>query len=132
MNSANGNIGISLENKSDTSIKVHPIKIKNLISTINSTAKTFRISFTGGEPTLIPNFVEACRAITQKHYISFNSNLISKNIKRFIEEIEPERVLHIHASFHYDELIEMDKYSDEVELAYTDDSHKLIKLFKLK
>lgn len=90
----------------DASIKVHSIKIEKLISTLNITDKTFRISFTGGEPTLIPNFVEACQAITKKHYISFNSNLISKNIKRFVEKINPDRVLHIHASFHYDELLE--------------------------
>lgn len=89
----------------DPSIKVHSIKIEKLISTLNKTDKTFRISFTGGEPTLIPNFVEACQAITKKHYISFNSNLISKNIKQFVNEISPNRVLHIHASFHYDELL---------------------------
>ncbi len=90
----------------DASIKVHSIKIEKLIQTLNKTKKTFRISFTGGEPTIIPNFVEACQAITEKHYISFNSNLISKNIKQFAEIINPNRVLHIHGSFHYDELVD--------------------------
>ena len=89
----------------DASIKVHSIEIEKLISTLDKTGKIFRISFTGGEPTLIPNFVEACKAITEKHYISFNSNLISKSIKQFAEEINPKRVLHVHASFHYDELV---------------------------
>jgi hypothetical protein len=32
----------------------------------------------------------------------------------------------------FDELIEMDKYSDEVELAYKDNTDKLIKLFRIK
>jgi len=90
----------------DASIKIHSIKTEKLISTLDKTDKTFRVSFTGGEPTLIPNFVEACQAITKKHYISFNSNLISKNIKQFVKEISPDRVLHIHASFHFDELLE--------------------------
>lgn len=90
----------------DTSIKVHPIEIEKLISTLDNTGRTFRISFTGGEPALIPNFVTACQGITEKHYISFNTNLISKNIKQFALEINPERVLHIHASFHYDELVD--------------------------
>ncbi|MDA3860169.1 MAG: radical SAM protein [Melioribacteraceae bacterium] len=89
----------------DASIKVHSIEIVKLISTLDKTGKTFRISFTGGEPTLVPNIVEACNAITEKHYISFNSNLISKNINQFVQEINPDRVLHIHASFHYDELL---------------------------
>lgn len=89
----------------DTSIKVHAIEIDKLLSTLNKTDKTFRLSFTGGEPTMVPNFVEACKAISAKHYISFNSNLISKNITTFAHEINPDRVLHIHASFHYDELL---------------------------
>jgi MoaA/NifB/PqqE/SkfB family radical SAM enzyme len=88
----------------DASIKVHSIKIEQLLSTLDNTNKTFRISFTGGEPTMIPNFVEACKAISAKHFISFNSNLISNNMKQFATEIAVERVLHIHASFHYDEL----------------------------
>jgi len=90
----------------DTSIKVRSIKTTELFSTLDATNKIFRISFTGGEPTLVPNFIEACKEITQKHYVSFNSNLISKSIKQFAEEINPDRVLHIHASFHYDELLD--------------------------
>ena len=90
----------------DASIKVHSIKIEKVISTLDETGKTFRISFTGGEPTLVLNFIEACQAITKRHYISFNSNLISKNVKQFVEKINPDRVLHIHASFHYDELLD--------------------------
>ncbi|MCP5063559.1 MAG: radical SAM protein [Ignavibacteriae bacterium] len=89
----------------DTSMKVHSIDIMKLISNLDKTGKTFRISFTGGEPTLVPNFIEASQKITEKHYISFNSNLISKNINKFAKEIDKDRVLHIHASFHYDELL---------------------------
>ncbi len=89
----------------DTNMKVHSINIPKLLSTLDKTENTFRISFTGGEPTLVPNFVGACKAITEQHYISFNSNLISKNIKQFAENIDTERVLHIHASFHYEELL---------------------------
>jgi MoaA/NifB/PqqE/SkfB family radical SAM enzyme len=103
----------------DTSIKVHSIKIDELISTLDKSGKTFRISFTGGEPTLLPNFIEACQAITQKHYISLNSNLISKYLLEFSNTINPERVLHIHASFHYDELANnnlLKKFTDNYKL----------------
>ncbi|MCF6270728.1 MAG: radical SAM protein [Melioribacteraceae bacterium] len=99
----------------DTNVKVHSIKIEQLISTLDKTDKTFRISFTGGEPTLVPNFVEACKAITKKHYISFNSNLISKNIKQIAEEIDANRVLHIHASFHFEELMNMNLLNRFIE-----------------
>jgi len=88
----------------DPKIKVNPINHDVLLRTLNSTGKIFRISFTGGEPTLVPNFIEACEAITKDHFVSFNTNLISRNFQEFVKKINPERVLHIHASLHFDEL----------------------------
>lgn len=90
----------------NVNVKVHSIKIKEFLTTLDKTNLTFRISFTGGEPTLVPNFIETCIAVTEKHFISFNSNLISKNIGVFAKDVDVNRVLHIHASFHYEELFE--------------------------
>lgn len=83
---------------------INSIDIENLLRTLNKSGKTFRISFTGGEPFLIPNIIEACQNITVKHYISFNSNLVLDAVKEFAERIKPERVLNIHASLHFEEL----------------------------
>lgn len=80
------------------------IDISALINTLNQTNKTFRIGFTGGEPFSCSNIVDACVEITKKHYISINTNLISKNIKGFSEKIDPERTIRIHASLHIKEL----------------------------
>jgi MoaA/NifB/PqqE/SkfB family radical SAM enzyme len=81
------------------------IAISDLMSALNKTNKTFRITLTGGgEPFLIPNIIEACAEITQKHYISFNTNLTSKRVEEFCEKIDPERVLFIIASLHIKEL----------------------------
>lgn len=89
---------------SNENFTINKIDIEKLISTLEKSGKIFRISFTGGEPFLIPNFVEACSAITEKHYISLNSHLLSKRIEKFAEIIEPKRVLVFHASLHLDEL----------------------------
>ncbi|NOX66586.1 MAG: radical SAM protein, partial [Chlorobi bacterium] len=89
----------------DPSVKVNSIDIERLMVTLDKTGKTFRISFTGGEPTMIPNFIEAVKAITKKHFVSFNTNLITKNLMKIIDEVDPQRILHIHASLHYDELV---------------------------
>ncbi|VAX20531.1 hypothetical protein MNBD_IGNAVI01-492 [hydrothermal vent metagenome] len=89
----------------DLSVKVNSIDIKRLMVTLDKTGKIFRISLTGGEPTMIPNFIEAVKVITEKHYVSFNTNLITKNLLKIIDEINPERILHIHASLHYNELV---------------------------
>jgi len=80
------------------------INIPSLIKTLNKTKKIFRISFTGGEPFLVPNLVEACTKITKKHQISIDTNLSCNKIKEFAEKINPEKVDYINASCHIKEL----------------------------
>ena len=84
--------------------KMPPIDVPALLKALEKTGKVFRITFTGGgEPLLIPNIVEACRAIAEKHYLSFNTNLTSPRFKDLIREVPPDRLL-VHASFHTREL----------------------------
>lgn len=90
--------------------KINKIDIKRLLDTLNKTGKTFRISFTGGEPFLIPNFVEACLEISKGHYISLNTHLLSNRVMEFAEKIDSEKLLMLHASLHFDEIEKMDKW----------------------
>jgi len=89
----------------DPTVRVKSIDVERLISTLDKTGKIFRVSFTGGEPTMIPNFLEAVQAITCKHYLSLNTNLVTKNLLKIIGDVDPIKILHIHASLHYDELV---------------------------
>lgn len=84
--------------------KIPAIRISAMLKSLDRTNKIFLISFTGGEPFLVPNIVEACVKITEKHYISFNSNLTSAKIRKFAEVIKPDKVVSIIASFHIKEL----------------------------
>ena len=84
---------------------IPPIKVNELVKTLDKSGLIFRIGFTGGEPFLVPNFIETALAITDKHFISINTNLTLPSVKQFAERINPEKVLFIHASFHYLELI---------------------------
>jgi len=84
--------------------KISKINISCFLKTLKKTKKIFLINFAGGEPLLVPNFIDACKKITEKHFITINSNLFSKQIKDFSEEINPERVAFINASFHLEEL----------------------------
>jgi MoaA/NifB/PqqE/SkfB family radical SAM enzyme len=88
----------------DMTHEVDPIKIPELLSTLKNTGRIFRISFTGGEPFLVPNIIEASQAITEEHYISLNTNLIHEKVKTFAESVDPSRVVRVHASFHFEEL----------------------------
>jgi len=100
--------------------KITTINIPALINTLNRTNKIFHISFTGkGEPTLTPNFVDACKEITKKHFVSFISNLTQKKIQDISEEINPNRVIFIVASAHVKELEEkhlLNRYIDNFHL----------------
>lgn len=81
------------------------IDIPSLLTTLEKTGKIFRIGFSGGgEPFLVPNLIEACAALTEKHYISLNTNLTSPKIVDFAGVIDPARVVHFHASLHIKEL----------------------------
>lgn len=91
--------------------KIYKIDIEKLISTLDKSNRIFRISFTGGEPFLIPNFVEACEAITEKHFLSLNTHLLSNRVKEFADNIDPKRILMFHASLHLEELKINDKWN---------------------
>jgi len=84
--------------------KINRIDIDSLITTIDKTGKIFRISFTGGEPFLIPNFVDACQAITGNHFISINTHLASTKVEKFVNKISSDRILFVQASPHLKEL----------------------------
>lgn len=65
----------------------------------------YRIGFTGGEPFLVPEFIDFAGDITKAgHYISVNSNLSTNNITEFIEKADHDKIIFIHGSFHFKEL----------------------------
>jgi MoaA/NifB/PqqE/SkfB family radical SAM enzyme len=92
----------SVPHKPDNDIA--SIDTNKLLETLSKTNKTFRIGFTGGEPFLVPNFVEAASKITEDHFLSINTNLTLPAVADFAEKINPDKVLFIHASFHFTEL----------------------------
>ena len=72
-------------------------QILNAFENIN---KTCHIYMSGGEPFLFPNFIEFCKKITKKHYISINTNLSIPQIVQFVESINPKHVVGIYAALH--------------------------------
>lgn len=64
------------------------------------TDKTWLLHITGGEPSHYPDFVELTKTLTQRHFISLNSNLTGPALLSFAERIEPSRVGFINAGLH--------------------------------
>jgi len=65
------------------------INLVLLRKALNKADKVFRVGLTAGEPFLVPNIVDACAEITEKHFLSINTNLISDKIEDFAERINP-------------------------------------------
>lgn len=103
---------------SEPNQKLAAIKIDDLLKTLNQSNKIFRIGFTGGEPFLIPNFIEAVKRLTEEHYISLNSHFTSTKVQEFLTVVDKERVLFIHASLHFDELINKNLFERYVNNFY--------------
>lgn len=85
--------------------KSRAIDTTALSTTLRSTGKTFHISFVGGgEPFLVPNFIDACAELARDHYVSVVTNLTSARVAEFARRVAPERVVSILASLHAKEL----------------------------
>jgi len=69
----------------------------------DGTGLRWLIHLTGGEPSLLPGFVDLCQRLTQRHRISLNTNLSRSVFNAFAGAVDPASVYLIHASFHPDE-----------------------------
>lgn len=74
--------------------------MRHLSSFFDSTGLIWLLHLTGGEPFIYPHFIELCQLLTEKHYISINSNIDSPRVKRFAEVVDPERVDYINCGVH--------------------------------
>jgi MoaA/NifB/PqqE/SkfB family radical SAM enzyme len=84
------------------------INIPGLKKFLEKLGKTVKIIFTGGEPLLVDNIIEAFIEISKNNFIGVVSNFTSPKIKEFAEKINPERVIVIKASAH---LMQLEKYN---------------------
>jgi MoaA/NifB/PqqE/SkfB family radical SAM enzyme len=69
----------------------------------DSTGYRWLLHMTGGEPGIYPQFVALCEALTDRHFISLNSNLSHRSFETFAGRIDPKRVSFINAGFHLEE-----------------------------
>jgi len=63
---------------------------------------TWHIIITGGEPFMHRHFLDIAQALTKNHYISVNTNLSLPTVTQFADAVNPEKVILINASIHWD------------------------------
>jgi MoaA/NifB/PqqE/SkfB family radical SAM enzyme len=69
----------------------------------DATDRVWLLHITGGEPSIYPAFVDLCEALTERHYLSLNSNLTCPSLRAFAKRVDPSRISFINAGFHLEE-----------------------------
>lgn len=83
--------------------------IDQIVDFFDKSGKTWLIHMSGGEPFIHPRYVELCKKLTKKHFISINTNLTLNTVYDFINEIDPSRVAFLHCALHYNERVKRHK-----------------------
>lgn len=66
----------------------------------DATGRTWLLHVTGGEPFVKPDFVAWCEALSERHWLSINTNLSRPQVLDFAERVDPARVHFILAGLH--------------------------------
>lgn len=88
---------------------------QKILDSFNRQGVVWLIHMTGGEPFLFPHYMELCRGLTKNHFISINTNLTHRDVYRFGNMIDPQRVAFIHCSCHIQERERLKKIDDFIE-----------------
>lgn len=91
------------------------IDTDKIVDGFNRLGLTCQISMTGGEPFLFPNFIDLCKKLTKRHIIRLATNSSHKDVYRFAEEIDPDRVSSINLNIHIEERIRLNSMEDFIK-----------------
>ena len=89
--------------------------VQRIIGSFNKSGKIWLVHMSGGEPSFHPDFIDLCRGLTEKHYISMNTNLSRQSVYDFCEKIDPKRVSFVHCSLHITERDNQKALSDFID-----------------
>jgi sulfatase maturation enzyme AslB (radical SAM superfamily) len=89
--------------------------IQKIVDGFRHSGLTWLIHMSGGEPQFFPGFIQLCEMLTEKHFVSMNTNLSHKNIFTFAEKIPPEKVGFIHCSLHIQERERLNLVQDYID-----------------
>ena len=69
------------------------------VRAFDATGLRWSLHITGGEPLLLPGFIDACVSLTVNHRVSINTNL-SRSVDALCDRVDPQRVDFINCSLH--------------------------------
>jgi len=84
--------------------KLVPVDVAAVRRTLDASGYVFELNLVGGEPSILPNFVDLVRGLTQRHYVFLTTNLAADAVfERFAAEVDPARITGIDCSFHVEQ-----------------------------
>jgi MoaA/NifB/PqqE/SkfB family radical SAM enzyme len=93
-----------LANSQNSHEDLNAVDVRTVRDVLAATGLTYEINLVGGEPTLIPNFLEICRELTRNNFLFLSTNLSQHYaFERMCREVDPRRITGIDASFHVEE-----------------------------
>ncbi len=89
---------------------------EKIVRGFDETGFTWWIGISGGEPFLYPGLVEIVEKLTTNHLVHIDTNL-SCNIEKFLDRIEPNRIVYLNCAFHIVELEKRNKVDEFIKKA---------------
>lgn len=74
--------------------------VDQICESFDRTAREWLILISGGEPFLYKHFVALAKGLTRNHHIQVTTNLSRPSVYEFGEEVPPDKVMIVSASFH--------------------------------
>ena len=91
---------------------LNDLNTDKIIASIQKLNKNAILCFSGGEPFLFPKFIEKCKDLTKEFDIKVTTNLSHRNVYKFADEIDPEKVYVIICSFHINQVEKFNHVDD--------------------
>ena len=80
------------------------LPVQKITEFLDGTGREWVIGLTGGEPFILPDFVELCRGLSKNHRLEIDTNLsLGRRIREFAETIDPDRVKDLYVALHIEE-----------------------------
>lgn len=92
---------------------VSRLSAEQIAKAFDSTGKQWLILLSGGEPFLIPDFLNLLKLLSRNHHLQITSNLCSELVYKLPDYFRPERVMMISGSLHPAERKRNDRHYEE-------------------
>lgn len=80
------------------------VNVAAVMATLDASEHVFEINLVGGEPSILPNFIELVKHLTKRNYVFLSTNLAAGKVyERFVEEVTSSRITGIDGSFHVEQ-----------------------------